>query len=835
MAAELLICDVQDSISSAIDIGDDLAFKLEAISRTKRAPDFDPFVGEIYRLMGILAHVNSNISKSSDFEEDQILSPNGLEYVNSRLESCMFQLQSLDTALDQNAYGLFNRNPFKDLWEHCRINCGRIVQLSNEIQQFGIAIQLGRARRRSSPRSSKDIYMEGIFNEAITSPATHRAPNLGVFDAIAPQPPQHVEFPNLPRSYVQLQHPQGFRGRYGEPDYPSMQKKERLWLDPGEPDLKFPLSFEEEEVRRYQEMEQGKYPSVIMFGNWPPTFIQENSIQELHIRALRNVNPLAPKPDSGKADSEPKSITAETTVHDEKDYSVSEFEFIFSHEVDNGEEPTTIHDEVTRDGQDTSDKSVNVLIEENARGKTGLNEVPSDLEGGILKAWTLNPTVAVYPKMIEWSTEITLLPLNRETIQQRVLENRTKGTIIDELRGLTSRESATVFDFVSSIKETILSIERSRSVILPTTMGAHEVQTLVFFTKGNDVFTEKKPYLFNVEPPTFDPFKFSTKGDAEGLFDPLKTVSESPNIFSHPEKYDYKTTNATSFGHRKGKLGPQSPVNLPIHSGIGPFRQHSHNTSSNPEPPVDEGVAGSGLKSSITTSTADWVRDRLDTTLFSNFPNQPEGETSSNTTARKPTSLFDTFQAQSTGLFGLPTEPSKTSGHLAPGLFGSTSGTQRQSGTSLFDKPTDRPTTQFGGLFGKPKPRSGEVICNIKNMPSGFFGGTSIAGSSLFDPKTTKASSNSDLKRQADDILNQWLNPYLGGASKEEKIGSSTDEEASECELKEEDGGCGVSEVSGDTIQPSISDAMRELAIDGKVEEEATNSNTGTEFSNSTR
>lgn len=54
------------------------------------------------------------------------------------------------------------------------------------------------------------------------------------------------------RDLMELQHPKGFRGRYGHPDYPLAQKQAQVSLDPAEPNLAFARSFEEEELERHR-------------------------------------------------------------------------------------------------------------------------------------------------------------------------------------------------------------------------------------------------------------------------------------------------------------------------------------------------------------------------------------------------------------------------------------------------------------------------------------------------------------------------------------------------------------------------------------------------------
>ncbi|KAF2470739.1 uncharacterized protein BDR25DRAFT_32172 [Lindgomyces ingoldianus] len=90
--------------------------------------------------------------------------------------------------------------------------------------------------------------------------------------------------PSQERDVLELQHPRGFRGRYGHPDYPWLHKKAAIQLQPADPVLHFEKSFEECELERYKLRQQGRYPNIAAFGIWPPTFIQPNSIQDYQLR-----------------------------------------------------------------------------------------------------------------------------------------------------------------------------------------------------------------------------------------------------------------------------------------------------------------------------------------------------------------------------------------------------------------------------------------------------------------------------------------------------------------------------------------------------------------------
>ncbi|KAF2107359.1 hypothetical protein BDV96DRAFT_589655 [Lophiotrema nucula] len=149
----------------------------------------------------------------------------------------------------------------------------------------------------------------------------------------------HPSLSNLPfttQEVIELQHPPGFRGRYGHPDYPLPHKRAEVYLSPPDPGLRFDKSFEEAELERQQLRDQGRYPNIAAFGNWPPSFIAPNSIQDYQLRSIMSegTNDVAPQP-SSPADTPidtPASTRHSTPAAEDSD--VNEFENIQPEEVD---------------------------------------------------------------------------------------------------------------------------------------------------------------------------------------------------------------------------------------------------------------------------------------------------------------------------------------------------------------------------------------------------------------------------------------------------------------------------------------------------------------------
>jgi hypothetical protein len=56
------------------------------------------------------------------------------------------------------------------------------------------------------------------------------------------------------KDVIELQHPRGFRGRYGHPDYPLPHKQAHVQLWPLDPTVRFDTSFEEAELLRQKQL-----------------------------------------------------------------------------------------------------------------------------------------------------------------------------------------------------------------------------------------------------------------------------------------------------------------------------------------------------------------------------------------------------------------------------------------------------------------------------------------------------------------------------------------------------------------------------------------------------
>jgi len=156
----------------------------------------------------------------------------------------------------------------------------------------------------------------------------------------APHAPLNPFSPPTHKDVLELQHPRGFRGRYGHPDHPLLHKKQYVHLSPSDPGLRFDSSFEEDELRRQQlrylekyppvrlfnsvtnlSRSEGRYPDRAAFNVWPPTFIAPGSIQDRQLKPLFEARPKdkpsSPPPASspaGSAVNTPGSTHANTPV-----------------------------------------------------------------------------------------------------------------------------------------------------------------------------------------------------------------------------------------------------------------------------------------------------------------------------------------------------------------------------------------------------------------------------------------------------------------------------------------------------------------------------------------
>ena len=155
-----------------------------------------------------------------------------------------------------------------------------------------------------------------------------------------PHAPLNPFSPPAPKDVLELQHPRGFRGRYGHPDHPLLHKQQYVHLSPSDPGLRFDSSFEEDELRRQQlrylekyppahlsnpvtnsPRSEGRYPDRAAFNVWPPTFIAPGSIQDRQLKPLFEARPKdmpsSPPPAPSSASSAvntPASTHANTPV-----------------------------------------------------------------------------------------------------------------------------------------------------------------------------------------------------------------------------------------------------------------------------------------------------------------------------------------------------------------------------------------------------------------------------------------------------------------------------------------------------------------------------------------
>ncbi|KAF2655922.1 hypothetical protein K491DRAFT_715771 [Lophiostoma macrostomum CBS 122681] len=363
------------------------------------------------------------------------------------------------------------------------------------------------------------------------------APALpGVASTFTPVQPADPALLPLPAPFIssvdviELQHPKGFRGRYGHPDYPLAEKKAYIQLQPPEPGVDFAESFEEAELRRYQLRQEGRYPDIASFGIWPPISIQPNSVQDFQLRASMSDDSQGPPvaqassaPDTpvmtptSTRDSTPASDTDDNTVTGVADLvsDAGKEKAAPSTDTDSDQaklaSPPSVIDcanEVLKSvegsasisggsgsGETSTTPDASTVFQPSPpQDDASTNDspdvsapapIPTAATGDAeqdkrLEAYFIYPTSGNARRGVQIWYEIQSLPLQNEAIKTHLQHFESGYSVINAIGDLLPEQLRLVLDKVTNRHGHLLSVQCTHDVDLDTKMGTFKLQAIIF-------------------------------------------------------------------------------------------------------------------------------------------------------------------------------------------------------------------------------------------------------------------------------------------------------------------------------------------------------------------
>ncbi|KAF2497526.1 hypothetical protein BU16DRAFT_537175 [Lophium mytilinum] len=303
----------------------------------------------------------------------------------------------------------------------------------------------------------------------------------------------------------ELQHPRGFRGRYGEPDYPFLDKRPHVQLNPPEFGLTFNKSFEECELERRELSRKGKYPESVMFSNWPPAFVK-NTVQ-----GPQEVPEKLPEKSDSKAqisqtiEKSHEQVTkeADSTPRLHREVSVdtkSEFE-VLSHSEAGVNTPNTTRDNTpvpepksgtpVKEEESRQDQKTVMPVSATTQKSNGPQPIKEDVATStekadfedVMEAYMLTPCGEQIRDIVEWSTKIHKMPLEPEQVAAHVKKLGKKYSVIDTIANISPEEWRTIRAYAKPRSGTVVSIQRSHMSNMPTMLGVIAIPSLMFVMK----------------------------------------------------------------------------------------------------------------------------------------------------------------------------------------------------------------------------------------------------------------------------------------------------------------------------------------------------------------
>jgi len=323
--------------------------------------------------------------------------------------------------------------------------------------------------------------------------------------------PPIIHPPSLPhcqgRELLELQHPRGFRGRYGHPDFPLCGDKTasvQLW--PEDLRVRFDRSFEETESERSRlryvspkpiDLEdltfssaQGKYPQVAAFGTWPPSFIAPNSIQDRQLGSIMSGEnaqsvplPLSkvasPLQTPGSTRNNTPAAAAGTMPENPKTS--------LSFAIGSVTSPTpAAHSSAGQATPGSSQSKGNEAIQPTLKStQTPLEPSPKDVNAPThLEAYFIRPSCEdLHSSAVEWTYKTDHLPLDDEAIGAHIHKLGDDHSIIDDICELHPEQLRLIKIRAKHRQGKLISAQLGKPIDMVTKMGTFPVRGVVFLIR----------------------------------------------------------------------------------------------------------------------------------------------------------------------------------------------------------------------------------------------------------------------------------------------------------------------------------------------------------------
>ncbi|OCL10531.1 hypothetical protein AOQ84DRAFT_387441, partial [Glonium stellatum] len=516
-------------ISDLIARGQRVAFGLMTINHATAQDSMTANLTatHLFQIAGVSIMLKELIEVGSRFKDpiSPLFNSNGVQDAMTCVHSFLPTLESLETILQKSdqhvSTGLIGASPAEKVDSEWQL-VNPLPQLVSCLHQLTLLVSVGKSeqtRRLSfgdrSPSETCELQRLILATRNLLSKKSSSALYPSGVLSYQSQLPQYAQPPVAPQKTVsikELQHPRGFRGRYGDPDYPFLDMRPFVQLDPAEPFLDFKKSFEESELERYNLSLQRKYPNTAMFGCWPPTFIGGDTVQEREVQSLftdlkPSLNPVHETIEEKvveKTSSNEDTNERPTVKRAESVETQSEFE-VLSHADAAFHTPGSTRDSTptVSPGKRTARPEAVVVPPSEVLPTTEPKEPDSgsksdehtpvaesfntsakaeDYENETLEACILSPHAESVFNAIEWSSRVERLPLSQAQIQARLDKLSPEYSVMDTISTLSSEEWRSIADYTKP-RGTLLSIEKSHKVTMPTKFGTFDITSLTFIVK----------------------------------------------------------------------------------------------------------------------------------------------------------------------------------------------------------------------------------------------------------------------------------------------------------------------------------------------------------------
>lgn len=781
--SEALVCPalLQESvkeISEFIARGQRVAFGLMTVNHALAPQDTltaKLAVTHLFQIIGVSQILKELMEVGSRFKDPilPLFNSNGVQDAMSCVRSSYPILKNLETILrnsDQHiSPDLMGPLPAEKVDSEWRL-VNPLPQLDSYLQQLALLVSVGKSEQiqrisfgdRSPPETNELQRLVFATRNLLQKkePST-RDILQNPFGAHVYQPQRPLYTAPKPlfdqpmiRSIKELQHPCGFRGRYGEPDYPFPDKRPFVQLDPAEPYLELKKSFEESEFDRYNLNLQGKYPNTAMFGCWPPTFVGENTVQERQIQSIFT-NDKRPHPSPVRETTEEKSKekSEEKPVEKASDEDTDKRQIIEredSAETHSEFEVLSHSDAAFNTPNSTRDSTPTIALNENsaqveATGAPSTEAIPitepntsesasksgeqtpvaasfnpsdkvEDFEAEKLEACILSPHVENAFNAIEWSSKVERLPLSQAQIQAQLNKLGPEYSVVDTISTLTPEEWRSIADYTKP-RGILLSVGKSHKVTMPTKFGSFDIASLIFIVKivypptdpkkgsfgFRNPFAATTPGLFgNPLPPTQTSHLFETPNGEKQRNGGLFGTRSTGGLFGNPQPPTQTTglfgQSRPLFGTSGGGLfGTSQPQTTSL---FGTTNTGGHTGFGGPSSGTTGGLFGGSQPpmqpTNLFNTTTSTTQTGFGTTTQTGFGNTVQAGFGPGTTGTRPfgTSITNSFNANTN------TNGNQTGG----GLFGGFQQSQNEPQSSLFSGFTQSQTAPQPSPFGSADP-----------------------------------------------------------------------------------------------------------------------------------